>query len=78
VGDGLQEGVLHLVQRAEPRGGLPLDLKRSLQVLMCSLPIADVPDEAREDDPVAHGDGDDGQLNGDQPSVLAERLDLDP
>ena len=48
VRHGLEERVLHLVERAQPDRGLALDLEGALQVLLRALAVADVPDESRE------------------------------
>ena len=78
VGHGLEEGVLHLVERSKPGGRLALDLERPLQVLLRALAVTDVPDERREDGLLADRDGHDRELHREQPPVPAEGLDLDP
>lgn len=45
VRDGLEERVLHLVERSEPSGRFSLDLEGPLQIILCALALADVPDE---------------------------------
>ena len=78
VGDRLEEGVLHLVERSQPGCCLTLDLEGALQVLLRALAVADVPDEAREDRLLADRHGDDRELHREQATVPAKGLDLDP
>ena len=78
VRHGLEEGVLHLVERSQPCSGLALDLESPFQVFLRAFAVADVPDEAREDRLLADGHGDDREFDGDHAAVPAQGLDLDP
>ena len=51
--DGLEEGVLQLVERTESSGGLPLDLERASEVLLRLLQARDVEHHARPEAGVA-------------------------
>ena len=48
VGDGLKEGVLHLVQVPEAIGGFLFTTQRLLHRLSCALQLGDVVDHALE------------------------------